>query len=68
MNLVQNEDSNSDFRDRDMLSVSSNLFMDAWILDSTCSYHMIPNREWFISYKSGNFGCTIIGLEKLKLR
>ncbi|KAL0389042.1 UNVERIFIED_CONTAM: Retrovirus-related Pol polyprotein from transposon TNT 1-94 [Sesamum calycinum] len=37
--------------DGDMLSVSTNQYVDAWILDSECSYHIKPNREWFSSYR-----------------
>ncbi|KAK4397553.1 Retrovirus-related Pol polyprotein from transposon TNT 1-94 [Sesamum angolense] len=46
-NVVQNDD--SDYSDGDMLSVSTNQYVDAWILDSGCSYHITPNREWFSS-------------------
>ena len=28
----------------------------AWMLDSASSFHATPNREWFSSYKSGEFG------------
>ncbi|KAH7688933.1 RNA-directed DNA polymerase protein [Dioscorea alata] len=48
-NVVQS--GNSDCSDGDMLLVSTNQFMDAWILDSGCSYHITPNREWFSSYR-----------------
>ncbi|KAL6334742.1 hypothetical protein AAG906_021401 [Vitis piasezkii] len=35
-----------------MLSVSSELdhLTNSWILDSTCSYHMTPNKDWFNTY------------------
>jgi len=36
-------------------------FLDAWILDSRCSYHITPKREWFKTYKSTNFGCVYLG-------
>ncbi|KAL0440731.1 UNVERIFIED_CONTAM: Retrovirus-related Pol polyprotein from transposon TNT 1-94 [Sesamum radiatum] len=58
-NVVQNV--NSDWSDGDMLSVSANQFVDAWILDSGCSYHITPNREWFTPYRSGNSGSVYLG-------
>ncbi|KAK4400828.1 hypothetical protein Sango_1188900 [Sesamum angolense] len=44
-----------------MLSVSTNQYVDAWILDSGYSYHITPNREWFSSYRSGNSGSVYLG-------
>ena len=29
---------------------------EAWILDSASSFHVTPRKEWFSSYKSGEFG------------
>ena len=34
---------------------------EAWMLDSACSFHATPNREWFSSYKSGEFGFAYVG-------
>ncbi|KAK4386042.1 Retrovirus-related Pol polyprotein from transposon TNT 1-94 [Sesamum angolense] len=51
-NMVQND--NVDCSDGDMLSVSTNQYMDAWILDFGCFYHITPNKEWFTSYRSGH--------------
>ncbi|KAL0293416.1 UNVERIFIED_CONTAM: Retrovirus-related Pol polyprotein from transposon TNT 1-94 [Sesamum radiatum] len=74
-NVVQND--SSDCSDGDMLSVSTNQFMDAWILDSRCSYHITPNREWFTSYRSGNSGsvylgddrcCSIVGIGDVRIK
>ncbi|KAE8658345.1 hypothetical protein F3Y22_tig00116971pilonHSYRG00233 [Hibiscus syriacus] len=57
----------------DMLSSSMTQLTDAWILDSGCSYHITPNREWFSTYRSVNYGfvylgddrcCNIIDLKK----
>ena len=47
MNIVED---NFDDADGDMLSVASNSehHVDSWILDSTCSFHMTPNRDWFV--------------------
>ncbi|KAL0318292.1 UNVERIFIED_CONTAM: Retrovirus-related Pol polyprotein from transposon TNT 1-94 [Sesamum angustifolium] len=45
----------------DSLYVKANQFVDAWILDSGCSYHITPNREWFTPYRSGNSGSVYLG-------
>ncbi|KAK4385686.1 Retrovirus-related Pol polyprotein from transposon TNT 1-94 [Sesamum angolense] len=58
-NVVQNDD--SDCSDGDMLSVSINQYVDAWILDFGCSYRITPNMEWFSSYRSGNSGFVYLG-------
>ncbi|KAL0368146.1 UNVERIFIED_CONTAM: hypothetical protein Scaly_1033500 [Sesamum calycinum] len=58
-NVVQN--GNSDCSDGDMLSVSTNQYVDAWFLDSGCSSHVTPNREWFSSYRSSNPGSVYLG-------
>jgi hypothetical protein len=52
-NIVED---NSDDADGYMLSVASNSEhpMNSWILDSECSFHMTPNRDWFDTYKSVN--------------
>ncbi|KAL0381216.1 UNVERIFIED_CONTAM: hypothetical protein Sangu_0185900 [Sesamum angustifolium] len=42
-NVVQND--NSDYSDGDMLSVSTNEYVDAWNLDFVCFYHITPNRS-----------------------
>ena len=60
-NVVTEEDSESG--DGDMLSVSSSSdhLTDSWILDSTCSYHMTPNKDWFNTYRSVNSGSILMG-------
>ena len=32
-----------------------------WILDNCCTYHMSPNRNWFIDYEPVNEGSVIMG-------
>ncbi|GMJ02017.1 hypothetical protein HRI_003870900 [Hibiscus trionum] len=59
VNMVQNE--NSDCSDGDMLYISTTQFTDAWILGSGCSYHITPNRKWFSTYMSVNFGSVYLG-------
>jgi len=59
VNVVQNEE--SDASDGDMLFVSTTQISDVWILDSGCSCHITPNREWFMTYRSANSSCVYLG-------
>nr|GEU72658.1 retrotransposon protein, putative, Ty1-copia subclass [Tanacetum cinerariifolium] len=34
---------------------------DEWILDSACTFHISPNKEWFISYKCIQGGSVLMG-------
>ncbi|KAL6334602.1 hypothetical protein AAG906_019237 [Vitis piasezkii] len=34
---------------------------DEWILDSGCSYHMSPNRDWFSTYQPIDGGKVLMG-------
>ena len=60
-NVVAEKDSESG--DGDMLSISSSSdhLTDSWILDSSCSYHMTPNKDWFNTYRSVNSGSVLMG-------
>jgi hypothetical protein len=44
--------------DGDMLSVSSSTdsLNNSWLLDSVCSFHVTPYRNWFNTYRSINCG------------
>uniref|UniRef100_A0A2N9EML6 CCHC-type domain-containing protein n=1 Tax=Fagus sylvatica TaxID=28930 RepID=A0A2N9EML6_FAGSY len=44
--------------DGDMLSVSSSTdgLNNSWLLDSACSFHVTPHRNWFDTYRSINCG------------
>ncbi|KAL0383176.1 UNVERIFIED_CONTAM: Retrovirus-related Pol polyprotein from transposon TNT 1-94 [Sesamum calycinum] len=75
VNVVHND--NSDCSDGDMLSVSTNQYVDAWILDFECPYHITPNMEWFSSYGSGNSDsvylgddrcCNIVGVGEVRIK
>ena len=61
MNVI--EEGNSKRDDSDILSVSSSrdYLTDSWIMDSKCSYHMTPNKDWFDTYRLVNFGSVIMG-------
>src|ERR1044072_7065645 len=61
-NVVQSTETRSS--EDDMLCVSSTKCTEAWILDSGCSYHMTPHREWFHSFKEGDFGFVFLGDDK----
>ena len=63
----------------DLLLISSgnNVLLESWILDSACSYHMTPNKDWFDTYKPYNVGmvqmgndatCPIIGIGIVKIK
>ena len=60
VNVVEDD---SDYGDGDMLSVSSTIdnLADSWILDSACSYHMTPYKEWFDTYRLVNSGSVLMG-------
>jgi transposase InsO family protein len=65
--------------DGDMLSISSSIdgLNNSWLLDSACSFHVTPHRNWFNTYRSINCGsirmgndatCTIIGMGTIKIK
>ena len=55
--------------DGDMLSVSSSAsrLIDSWVLDSACSFHVTPHRDWFDTYKSVNCGSVLIDRKSTRL-
>jgi hypothetical protein len=44
------------------ISSSKNSFIDSWVLDYACSYHMCPNRMWFNTFKSCNASTVLMGM------
>lgn len=65
--------------DGELLSVSdkSQGVADEWILDSGCTYHMCPNRDWFSTYEpvsqgvvlmGNNASCKVAGIGTVKIR
>lgn len=60
---VANDESDDSEVSADLLSVSSGTdsLIDSWVLDSACSYHMCPNRQWFETFKSCNAGTVLMG-------
>ncbi|KAG8487958.1 hypothetical protein CXB51_018091 [Gossypium anomalum] len=61
-----------------LVSTSDNSKLTSeWILDSGCSFHMCPNREWFSTYSSveggvvrmGNYSSSkVIGIGTVKIK
>ncbi|KAK2973991.1 hypothetical protein RJ640_022714 [Escallonia rubra] len=61
----------------DVLSVTISSSDGGWILDTGCSYHMCPNRDWFATYRSFNGGkvllgndvaCKVAGISSIQIR
>ena len=42
-------------------SSSRDHLMYSWIMDSACSYHMTPNKDWFDTYRLVNTGFVLMG-------
>ena len=42
-----------------MLTISSQDAAEEWILDSSCSFHMCPNRAWLHTFNQTN-GCKVL--------
>ena len=59
-----------------VLSVSTGCSGDAWVLDSACSYHMTPRRDWFTTYQSisgevlmgNNMTCKVLGIGTMRIK
>ena len=62
-----------------MLSVltSSDNLTDSWIMDSACSYHMTPNRDWYDTYRLVNSdyvlmgndpSCKVVGIGNIRVK
>lgn len=60
-NLATRGDNSDSSSDALVLSDRRSTKTEAWMLDSACSFHATPNREWFSSYKSSEFGLAYVG-------
>lgn len=58
MNVAQNEEDDLELA---LTASSSTYHSEEWILDSGCSYHMCPNRDWFSSFQELDGGCVLMG-------
>ena len=43
------------------LTVSSDHISREWILDSGCSFHMSPYRDWFVNFRNSDQGTVYMG-------
>ncbi|KAG8501441.1 hypothetical protein CXB51_003771 [Gossypium anomalum] len=52
-----------DYSDGELLvaSVNDSKVSEEWILDSGCTFHMSPNRDWFITYETVSEGVVLMG-------
>ncbi|KAG8491014.1 hypothetical protein CXB51_014181 [Gossypium anomalum] len=68
-----------DYSDGELLvaSVNDSKVSEEWILDSGCTFHMSPNRDWFTTYKTmfegvvlmgNNASCKIAGVGTIKVK
>jgi hypothetical protein len=40
---------------------SDGCFSDQWVLDTACTFHMSPKRDWFTTYELVNSGSILMG-------
>ncbi|KAG8491630.1 hypothetical protein CXB51_014990 [Gossypium anomalum] len=52
-----------DYSDGELIvaSVNDSKVSEEWILDSGCTFHMSPNRDWFITYETVSKGVVLMG-------
>ncbi|KAG8481304.1 hypothetical protein CXB51_026078 [Gossypium anomalum] len=53
-----------DYSDGELLvaSVNDSKVSEEWILDSGCTFHMSPNRDWFTTYETVSEGVVLMGI------
>ncbi|KAG8476901.1 hypothetical protein CXB51_030380 [Gossypium anomalum] len=44
-----------------VVSINNSKVSEEWILDSGCTFHMSPNRDWFTTYKTVSEGVVLMG-------
>ncbi|KAG8498562.1 hypothetical protein CXB51_004879 [Gossypium anomalum] len=68
-----------DYSNGELLVASVNNYKvnEEWILDSGCTFHMSPNRDWFTTYETvfegvvlmgNNASCKIVGVGIIKVK
>jgi 5'-3' exoribonuclease 2 len=71
---VAEDDSDAEYA---LTTVNGMHFAYNWIMDSGCSFHMCPNRDWFSTYKSvddgsvlmsNNTACKILGIGTVRIK
>lgn len=40
---------------------SNSSFSNQWVLDTACTFHMSPKRDWFTTYESVDGGSVLMG-------
>ena len=66
----------SGLNDAEVLTVSYEDPKDQWILDSGCSFHMTPRKDWLLDFKSSegkvlmgnNHSCNVYGTGSVKIK
>ncbi|KAG8493611.1 hypothetical protein CXB51_011778 [Gossypium anomalum] len=55
--------SKEDYSDGELLvaSVNDSKVSEEWILDSSCTFHMSPNRDWFTTYETVSESVVFMG-------
>ncbi|KAL5547991.1 hypothetical protein UlMin_003222 [Ulmus minor] len=60
-----------------LASTNGGSLTNSWILDSGCTYHMCPHKEWFCTYQPYDVGtvlmgndasCKVIGIGTVKIK
>uniref|UniRef100_A0A3Q7GJ81 Reverse transcriptase Ty1/copia-type domain-containing protein n=1 Tax=Solanum lycopersicum TaxID=4081 RepID=A0A3Q7GJ81_SOLLC len=54
--LMDSNVADCDDSDYSLVTIDPSKSSDVWLMDSACSYHMCPNREWFIDLQEGECG------------
>ncbi|KAL5554002.1 hypothetical protein UlMin_041403 [Ulmus minor] len=44
-----------------LASMNGGSVANSWILDSGCTYHMCPHKEWFYTYQPCDVGTVLMG-------
>ncbi|KAH9684927.1 hypothetical protein KPL70_013734 [Citrus sinensis] len=67
----------SSYETAEVLIASKEKIQGEWVLDSRCTFHMCPNRNYFTSYQScdggmilmgNNFICKVVGIGTVSLK
>ena len=62
---------------QNVLLISTTSVGDAWILDSSCAYHICPNWDWFTTYQlinggiilmENNTSCKVVGIGTIRIK
>lgn len=46
----------------EVLMATSNFTQEEWVLNTGCSYHMTPNKYWFLGLKEVDVDSVIMGI------